>query len=155
MITCFVDGSCIGNGKRGAVAGYAAVFPDHPTFNVSERLSGMGQTNNRAEYTAFIRACEQATLIDPLCEQEMVIYTDSKLLMDSVTKWLPNWKRNGFVKADKKQVLNQDLLKRIDELIKTRRVRWNHVRAHTGRHDFASIYNDQADKLAKLGAQKT
>ncbi|NBO72552.1 MAG: hypothetical protein EBU66_20215 [Bacteroidetes bacterium] len=148
-ITCFIDGSCTNNGKLGAVAGYAAVFPDYPDYDISEPLTGKIQTNNRAEFTAFIRAAQQADVIDPSNNLVLDIYTDSELLVKSITKWLPGWKRSNFIKSDNKPVLNKDLLLTIDNIISKRKVKWNHVRAHTGKQDYASIYNDKADRLAK------
>lgn len=153
-IICFIDGSCIGNGSKHARAGLGVVFPDYPQHNVSERVKGMPQTNNRAEYSAYLRALELADLIDPQCIRMMTVNTDCKLLMDSVTKWLTGWKRKGWKKADGKPVLNRDLLEQIDELSQKRRVIWNHVLAHTGKTDYASVHNAQADELAKVGAKK-
>ena len=153
----FIDGSAIGNGSKSCRAGYAAVFPNHPHLTISEPLRSNYQnvaTNNRAEYMACITALEQANLEDPQCKMMLTIHTDSKLLMDSMTKWIRNWKRNNWKKSDGREVLNRDLLERLDRLLSFRRVNWIHVRAHTGGKDYNSIWNDKADEMAKEAVKK-
>jgi len=153
----FIDGSAIGNGSKSCRAGYAAVFPNHPHLTISEPLRSNYQnvaTNNRAEYMACITALEQANLEDPQYKMMLTIHTDSKLLMDSMTKWIRNWKRNNWKKSDGREVLNRDLLERLDRLLSFRRVNWIHVRAHTGGKDYNSIWNDKADEMAKEAVKK-
>ena len=151
-IKCYIDGSCIANGKKHAHAGYGVVFPEYPDFNMSEKLPGQQQTNNRAEYFAFIKALEQTMQIDPDGTRLLIVYTDSQLLLNSVTKWMKAWKRAGWKKSDGKPLMNVDLLQKIDDSLGRRRVSWHHIRAHTGKTDFNSIHNDKADILAKAGA---
>lgn len=142
-VVAFTDGSFKNN-----VAGCAVVFPDHQHHNYSARLTD--GTNNRAEYIALIKAIEITTeSIDPTKTRDLIVNTDSELLVNTINKWMPGWKRRGWIKADGKPVKNLDLVKRIDELLKTRRVLVRHVRAHTKRQDYGSRWNDAADKLAK------
>ena len=142
-VIAFTDGSFKNN-----VAGCAVVFPDYQYHNYSARLTD--GTNNRAEYIALIKAIEITTeSIDPEKSRDLIVNTDSELLVNTINKWMPGWKRRGWIKADGKPVKNLDLVKRIDELIKTRRVLVRHVRAHTKRQDYSSRWNDAADKLAK------
>lgn len=146
----FLDGSAIGNGTKHVKAGYAAVFVDHPELTISEHLhstKAYPATNNRAEYMALIRAIE----VSPP-HARLKVYTDSMLLYKTVTEWISQWKRRHWKKADGSPVQNLDLVQRIDELKSTRHISIQHVRAHTGRQDFYSIWNDKADKLAKLAA---
>jgi ribonuclease HI len=148
----FIDGSAIGNGSKSCRAGYAAVFPNHPHLTISEPLKSDHRfvaTNNRAEYMACIVALEQANIEDPQYNLMLSIHTDSKLLMDSMTKWIKNWKRNNWKKSDGHEVLNRDLLERLDRLLSFRRVYWKHVKAHTGGKDYFSVWNDKADEMAK------
>jgi ribonuclease HI len=148
-IEVFIDGSCFDNGKKTARGGYAAVFPNHQDLTFSEPLSdGVTPTNNRAEYMALIRAHEVAP------KGSMTVYTDSQLLFNSFTKWIPTWKKNGWKKADGNDVLNLDLVKRIDQIRNERSITMKHVRAHTGKNDYYSLYNSQADELARNAAQK-
>jgi len=149
-LVCFTDGACSANGQAGARAAYAVVWPDAPAYDVAARLTGSVQTNNRAEYTAALAALESAARRDPKQRLPLTIYSDSKLLIDSVTKWMTAWKRRGWRKSDGAEVANADLLQALDDAIARRSggVKWVHVAAHTGRADFASRWNDAADRAA-------
>ncbi len=154
-INVFTDGSCIQASKKNPnsrPAGYACVFPEYPNNNFAAKLEGKEKTNNRAEFTACIVALRIAGDIDPKFQRTLKVFTDSELLINSVTKWLPGWKIKGWKKADGSPVKNVDLLKVLDELMKRRRVIFKHVRAHTGKKDWESIHNDLADQMAKKAA---
>ena len=149
-IQVFLDGSALGNGKANAKAGYAAVFVEHPELTLAEHLSyvnGHAPTNNRAEYMALIRALEVAPP-----GIAMKAYTDSMLLFNTITKWIPAWKRKGWRKADGSPVMNIDLVQKLDILKTQRKLTMQHVAAHTGKQDFLSVWNDKADRLAKAAA---
>jgi ribonuclease HI len=156
FINVFTDGSCIQSTKKNAgsrPAGYACVFPEYPKLNFAAKLEGKEKTNNRAEFTACIVALQIAEKdIDPKFEHPIKVYTDSELLINSLTKWLPGWKAKNWKKADGSPVKNVDLLKALDDLMKKRRVVFKHVRAHTGKKDWESINNDIADRMAKTAA---
>jgi len=154
-LVVFTDGSAIANGRSHATAGYSMVWPNHPQYTKGFPLLEFPKTNNRAEYSACICALKTADEIDPSRSQTLYIYTDSMLLINSITKWMPGWKRNNWIKPDGQPVLNQDLLEKINELIKQRRVHWTHVRAHTNKKDWESQWNDTADKLAREAAART
>jgi ribonuclease HI len=154
IINVFTDGSCIQSSKNKAnrPAGYACVFPEYPSFNYSAKLEGKEKTNNRAEYTACIMAMKIANKIDPKSTSVLYVHTDSELLINSLTKWITGWKNKNWKKADGSAVKNIDLLKILDELMKQRVIVFKHVKAHTGKNDWASIHNDIADRLAKKAA---
>ncbi|HRL44808.1 MAG TPA: ribonuclease H, partial [Gemmiger qucibialis] len=59
-----------------------------------------GTTNNRMELTGLLEALRQ--LKEP-CDIDL--YSDSQYVINSLTKWLPGWKRKGWKKADGKPVL--------------------------------------------------
>jgi len=150
----FTDGSALNNGKKNARAGYAMVWPRMPEFNFAEPLKGADQTNNRAEYQAAISSLERANISDPAQTETLYIYTDSMLLINTVTKWSASWKRKGWKKADGQTVANLDLVKRLDDLTTRRRVVWTHVSAHSGKADWMSRWNDVADQMAKKAAHR-
>lgn len=154
IINVFTDGSCIqsGKNKQNRPAGYACVFPEYPSFNYAAKLEGKEKTNNRAEYAACIMALKIANKIDPTHTNILYVHTDSELMINSLTKWLPGWKSKGWKKADGSPVKNVDLLKVLDESLKHRVVVFKHVRAHTGKTDWASLHNDLADRMAKKAA---
>jgi ribonuclease HI len=153
-IVAFTDGSAIRNGHKDAKAGWAVVFPNHPQLNTSAPLTGdQPKTNNRAEYTALLECLNIVDAIDPTGASRVVVYTDSKLLLQSVTRWMSGWKRNHWRKADGTPVLNQDLLQALDGKLQRRRIEMHHVLAHTGRNDWRSQWNDAVDRMARAAAE--
>jgi ribonuclease HI len=145
IIHCFTDGAASANGKAHAKAAWAIVWPEHPDWDDAARLEGDLQTNNRAEYTATIKALERAHAQGL---RHIVIHTDSMLLLNSVTKWMIGWKKRGWMKSDNTPVLNRDLLEQLDTLIDKRKltVDWKHVRAHTKKTDYESYWNSVVDQ---------
>lgn len=115
--------------------------------NVSEALKGNKQTNQRAELTAILRALEIAPR-----HREVTIYTDSKYSIDCVTNWYKNWQRRNWTTADRKPVVNKDVIVEIREKIEEREALkrstffvW--VKGHAN-----DPGNTAADKLAVAGA---
>jgi ribonuclease HI len=138
-IDLFTDGACLGNPGAG---GWGAVlrWRDH-----EKELSG-GEpmtTNNRMEMTAAIEAL--AALKRP---SEVRLHTDSMYLRDGITRWIANWKRNGWRTADKKPVKNADLWQRLEQALAPHRVEWHWVRGHAGH-----LENERADALARAAAR--
>ncbi len=98
-------------------------------------------TNNRMELTAAIeglRALKRSA--------DVVLYTDSKYVMDGIREWLPNWKARGWRTASKKPVKNKDLWQELDAETQRHRIRWQWVRGHAGNPG-----NEEADALANRG----
>ena len=148
-IDAYTDGACPSNGRGASVAGAGVAFPDHPELNVSETIREGKPTNNRAELLAILRAIEVADeRIDPRGRRTLRVFTDSMLCVNTFTKWVAGWKRNGWLKRDGKPVLNAELIRAIDARMVRRRVEFKHVRAHTGRQDRDSRFNAMADELA-------
>lgn len=156
-LVAFTDGSCIGNGKKNARAGYAVAWPYHPAQHASvtmtTRLHG-ALTNNRAELFAILEAFAGATVIDPQRSQTLCIYSDSELLVKSMNEWMKAWKARQWRKANNDPVLNVDLLKRLDDCMHQRSWTITHVRAHTNKSNFNATWNAVADKLARDAATK-
>jgi ribonuclease HI len=142
-----------------AIAGYACHFPKYPEFNKAQRLEGDQQTNNQAEFSALLLAEEQWRIlcsslehVNPEIKNEPVtIYTDSMLLVNTVTKWMTGWKSKGWRKAGGHEVANLDLVKRIDEMKMIYTIK--HVRAHTGNSDYWSVNNAIVDDMATTVAR--
>ena len=131
------DGACHGNPGPG---GWAAILVSGAH---KKELSGgvPATTNNRMELQAAIEAL--AALKQP-CEVEF--HTDSNYLRDGITKWIKNWKRNGWRTADRKPVKNVELWQRLDLARTPHQVEWIWVKGHAG-HDG----NERADALARRG----
>lgn len=149
-LIAFTDGACSSNGKKGAKASFAVVWPYHPDMNYANALNKDElQTNNRGEFSALIYALCQADILDPVKEKTLIVYTDSKLLISSMTEWLSNWKRNNWKRSDGQIVSNLDLIKTLDSLMQERKTVLKYVPAHTGTDTWETKHNDMADKLAK------
>lgn len=72
--------------------------------------------------------------------------TDSSYVKDGISKWLPNWKKNGWRTAAKKPVKNADLWQRLDSACQNHKVNWQWVKGHAGHPE-----NERADALARQG----
>ena len=134
VIEIYTDGACSGNPGPG---GWGALL----RWNGHEKeLSGGEEetTNNRMEMMAVIKALE--ALKGP---SEVELYTDSKYVMDGITKWIEGWKAKGWKTAGKKPVKNQDLWQRIDALVSEHNVTFHWVKGHDGHPE-----NERADYLA-------
>ncbi|MES1989739.1 MAG: ribonuclease HI [Pseudomonadota bacterium] len=137
LVEIYTDGACSGNPGPG---GWGALL----TYKGTEKEIYDGEvltTNNRMELFAAIAALE--TLKRPT---KVKLHTDSTYLRDGITKWIHNWKRNGWRTADKKPVKNADLWQRLETAIETHDVSWHWVKGHAG-HDG----NERADELARRG----
>lgn len=136
-ITAAADGSALGNPGP---AGWAWYVNDD-----CWRAGGWPHgTNNQGELMAVLDLF-RATAHIP--EEDLRILCDSQYVINSVTKWMPGWKRKGWRKADGKPVLNVDLLKEIDKELAGRKYTFEWVRGHTG-HDL----NEAADERARAVA---
>lgn len=143
----YTDGSSLANGRAGASAGVGVYFGIEDPRNVSERLEGEPQTNQRAELTAILRAL-QAVSVD----QDVRIISDSKYSISCVTQWYTNWERNGW-KTQGKDVKNRDLIEAIRAKIQDRddsgtQTMFQWVKGHG-----EDMGNAAADRLAVLGAR--
>jgi ribonuclease HI len=74
------------------------------------------------------------------------LFTDSKYVMDGITQWIHNWKKNSWRTAAKKDVKNKELWSKLDELINFHQVQWHWVKGHSG-----DVGNEIADQLANKG----
>ncbi|MFN8099004.1 MAG: ribonuclease HI family protein [Dermatophilaceae bacterium] len=135
-IIAAADGSALGNpGPTGW-----GWFVDAGTWASGGWAHG---TNNIGELTAVLDLLRQSAST----EEDLLVYCDSTYVINSITKWLPGWKRRGWVKADGKPVQNLELMKALDEAMTGRRVRFAWVKGHSG-HDL----NEAADRLANAAA---
>lgn len=149
-IKIWVDGACSNNGRPNAKAGYGVYFAGggSDNENISERLLGEKQTNQRAELMACISALERVTSTEkPTQNIAVKIYSDSKYVIDGITLWIHKWVKLNW----KDTIANLDLWKWLYDLVYNKRpnlrIDWIHVRGHQGIHG-----NEQADSLARAGA---
>ncbi len=136
QIEMFTDGACSGNPGPG---GWGCIL----RYRGREKeLSGgaLKTTNNRMEMTAVIQGLKQ--LKEP-CSVRLM--TDSKYVLEGVTKWMSGWIANGWRRADKKPVLNVDLWQELADLLSRHHVEWLWIKGHAGHPE-----NERADALAVL-----
>jgi ribonuclease HI len=144
-VILFSDGACSGNPGPG---GWAFVLR-HPRSGKELEQSGSERetTNNRMELLAVIRGLE--TLKRPASVE---VVSDSTYVLKGMAEWLPKWKANGWRRREGghwKEVKNEDLWRRLDELLAKHRVRVTHIRGHTGHPE-----NERCDALAVAAYQK-
>ena len=147
-VIIFTDGSYI---KHLNKCGYGVLFPNKEYKNISRKFKYEPLTNQRAELYAIYKAIKTVYKDDPT--KNITLYTDSEYSIKSLTIWIHDWKKKDWKSSTGKAVMNQDLIKKIDNLmIKYKgKIDFIHVRSHTGKKDFMSINNDIVDKLAKNG----
>ena len=138
-VDIWTDGACSGNPGPG---GWGAVLRYGET---EKELSGgeAATTNNRMELMAAIQALEALK-----GHVDVTLHTDSKYLMDGVTKWIHGWKKNGWKTADKKAEKNDDLWKRLDAARERHDVSWKWVKGHAD-----DVMNNRADELARAAIE--
>lgn len=140
-ITLYTDGACSGNPGPG---GYGTVL----MYNGHKKEISGGEkntTNNRMELMAAIAGLEALT---ETCE--VTLYSDSKYLVDGITKgWAAGWRSRGWIKADKKPALNTDLWERLLNLLAIHQVTLHWVKGHA-----ENEYNNRCDQLAVAEAAK-
>jgi len=139
QVEIFTDGACSGNpgpGGWGAILRYGD--------NEKELSGGAADTtNNRMELQAAI---ESLKALKRPCEVDL--YTDSVYVRDGITKWLHNWKRNGWRTAAKKPLKNAELWQELIDAMAAHSVNWHWVKGHAGHPE-----NERADELARSGME--
>jgi ribonuclease HI len=144
-VQLFADGACSGNPGPG---GWAFVLR-HVKSGKEKEAAGAERetTNNRMELTAVIRGLESLTR-----PATVELVTDSVYVGKGLTEWMAKWKANGWRRREGSrwaEVKNEDLWRRLDELLAKHRVRFTHVRGHSGHAE-----NERCDTLAVAAYQK-
>ncbi len=137
-VEIFTDGACKGNPGPG---GWGAVL----RFGTVEKEISGGEaltTNNRMEMMAAVEALD--TLKRPC---RVTLYTDSKYVMDGITKWVFGWQKNGWKTADRKPVKNAEIWQALLKAAARHQVTWKWVKGHAGHPE-----NERADQLACAAA---
>lgn len=139
QLEIFTDGACKGNPGPG---GWGALLR---MGHHEKELSGAEAetTNNRMELTAVIKAL--GALTEPCAVK---LYSDSKYVIDGITKWAEGWVKRGWKTAAKKPVLNDDLWRELIDLSARHDVTWHWVKAHNGHPE-----NERVDQLASAQAE--
>jgi ribonuclease HI len=133
----YTDGACRGNpgpGGWGVLMRYKDTEKEY--FGAEKET-----TNNRMEMSAVI---ESLNLLTRPCKINLC--TDSRYVIDGITKWLPGWKKKNWKNSKNQAVKNEDLWRIMDKLVQQHDISWNWIKGHSGH-----IENEQADALANKG----
>lgn len=140
-VILYTDGACSGNPGPG---GYGAIL----IYNGIEKEVSGGEpntTNNKMEMMAVIRGLEM--LKEPC---EVSVYSDSAYVVNSIEKgWINSWKKNGWKKADKKEVKNVDLWERLLKQLEIHKVTFLKVKGHS-----TDELNNRCDRIAVREREK-
>jgi ribonuclease HI len=144
-VQLFADGACSGNPGPG---GWAFILR-HVKTGKEKQASGAepDTTNNRMELMAVIRGLEALTR-----PANVELVTDSVYVGKGLTEWMPKWKANGWRRREGSrwaEVKNEDLWRQLDGLVTKHRVRFTHIRGHSGHPE-----NERCDTLAVAAYQK-
>jgi ribonuclease HI len=138
-IEIFTDGACKGNPGPGGWGAILRMGTHEKEMSGSEAQT----TNNRMEMTAVIRALNALT--EPC---DATVCTDSRYVIDGMTKWVHGWQKKGWINASKQPVRNADLWHELIEACHRHKMSWKWVRGHDGH-----VENERADKLASDAAR--
>ena len=136
-IEAATDGACSGNPGPGGWGGLI-IFDDNSELEIGG--SEQNTTNNRMELTAAIKTLEKLKTYQ--LKENFKLRTDSKYVIEGYTKWIINWKRNGWKTSSGKSVQNLDLWQKIDQL-RINGLVMEYVKGHSG-----DKQNDRVDKIA-------
>lgn len=140
IVDAFTDGACSGNPGPG---GWGVLL----RWNGTEKELKGGEpatTNNRMELLAAISALEAMKRPVPIR-----LHTDSQYVKNGITTWIHGWKKNGWKTASKDPVKNEDLWRRLDDLVARHQVEFHWVKGHAGH-----VENERADQLAREGLRE-
>ncbi|MFT8736941.1 MAG: ribonuclease HI [Zymomonas mobilis] len=138
VVMIATDGACKGNPGFGGWGALLRYQGHEKAISGAENLT----TNNRMELQAVIEAL---SCLKKPCRIELS--TDSKYVMDGLTRWIHGWQKNGWLTAAKKPVKNDDLWKKLLEATRQHDISWKWVKGHAGHPD-----NERADQLASDAA---
>jgi ribonuclease HI len=134
----YTDGSCLGNPGPGGW-GIRLLYPDGKVEEFGAAVPHT--TNNQMELQAAIAALERLGHLSHL-----TVYTDSRYVIDGLTKWLANWRRRGWKTATGEAVKNRALWQQLAQLTHPD-IHWHHVRGHRGNPN-----NERVDDIARTFA---
>jgi len=141
-ITIYTDGACSGNPGAG---GWGAILSADDGRRREIHGGEVLTTNNRMELCAVISALS----IIKQVPSDIDLVTDSTYVKDGITTWISNWKKNGWRTSSRKSVKNEDLWRKLDELVAKHNITWQWVKGHSGHPE-----NERADELARLGVEE-
>ena len=137
-VEIFTDGACKGNPGKGGWGALLRMGEHEKELSGSEKDT----TNNRMELMCAIQALQ--ALSQPC---KVTLHTDSKYVLDGITKWIFGWQKKGWKTADNTPVKNEDLWRLLVEAVRPHKIEWVWVKGHDGHPE-----NERVDKLASDAA---
>ena len=151
MRKVYVDGACLKHGTPQASAGIGVFWSDKNDLNCSKVVTGDKHTNQIAELQAATEAIKIST--QEGFHSGLEIYTDSKYVINGITDWINEWKKNGWKNSSGEPVENRGHWLNLDAARNNYeqhgKIVWTHVRGHSGIHG-----NEEADRLARMAAER-
>ena len=136
----WTDGACSHNPGPGA---WASIIRWQLSSGKQEEIYLSGYANNTTNNKMELTAAKEALKKIPN-GKKVQLYTDSQYLKNGIEKWIENWKKKNWKKADKKPVLNQDLWKELDNQKQQKKIQWFWVKGHSN-----NLENELCDKIAR------
>lgn len=150
MIAIYTDGSCLKNGSKTSSGGFAIVVVQYKTdpdvdgqvIYTYHKHTDNFTTNNREELKAILYALIHSKLYIGTID----VYSDSAYCVNTLTNWMYNWEKNGWLKSDQQIPENLDIIKEYYDLITNYNYKINlqKIKGHSGHQ-----WNELADKLAR------
>jgi ribonuclease HI len=141
-VDIYTDGSCLNNPGKG---GFGVVIISGDTR--AEFSAGFQKTtNNRMELLGVIAALK--SLNEAPCE--ITITTDSQYVVNGMTKWIYNWKKQNKLSQNSTKLANVDLWIALDKLANSHIIQWVWVKGHADHKE-----NNRCDYLARTAANGT
>lgn len=142
-VLLYTDGACKNNPGKGGY-GVVLLYTKKDGSVEKKTISGSAEntTNNQMELTACIvglKALKTSCVVD--------LFSDSKYVIDGMTKWVADWIKKGWKTANKKSVANVELWQELVEIAKQHDITWHWVKGHAD-----DEYNNEADFLARKEA---
>jgi len=138
-VQLFTDGACSGNPGPG---GWAFILRHPASGKETEGSGGERQsTNNRMELMAVVQGL--GLLSRPT---HVELLTDSVYVGKGLSEWMAKWKANGWRRREGTrwaEVKNEDLWRRLDQLLAEHRLTYTRVAGHSGHPE-----NERCDELA-------
>jgi len=149
VLNIYTDGACRNNGSNPNIGAWAYLIINHYDKGSFSNNDGsnyaIGTTNNIMELTAIHKALLSLT-IGELTDSDLIIHSDSAYTIGCLHTWIDGWKRNGWKKSNGDEILNIDLIKEIDALLRqAKSYRFIKVKGHSG-----DSFNDYVDRLCNI-----
>ncbi len=139
-LVAFTDGACKGNPGPGGW-GVILAYPDGSVQELGGRQEST--TNNQMEMTAVANALTASLQRS----ESLLLFCDSKYVLDGLRSWVTNWERNGWRTASGSEVLNRRLWEELWAAYKAKKaqggVELRYVAAHVG-----IVGNERVDAIA-------